>query len=116
MSGLPTSFDPEAIFATLNRHGVDYVVVGGIAATLHGSSVRTGDSDICPARDAANLDRLAAALTELEAAIRTSAELVELPVSGPLPASAAIWNLSTTFGGLDIAFEPSGTEGFDDLL
>lgn len=44
-------FDPEAMLRVLTDHQVRYVLIGGLAATLHGSPVRTGDADICPARD-----------------------------------------------------------------
>ena len=54
-------FQPEAILRVLLRHRVDFVLIGGVAATLHGSNLRTGDLDICPARDPANLERLAGA-------------------------------------------------------
>ena len=46
----------------LSRHGVECVIVGGVAAALHGSSISTYDLDVCYARDTANLHRLAAAL------------------------------------------------------
>ena len=46
------------------------VVIGGIAASLQGSTTITNDFDICYARDKENLERLAAALKELEATLR----------------------------------------------
>ena len=52
-------FDPEAILKVLESHGVDYVLIGGLAATLHGSPIRTGDADICPSPETPNLVRLA---------------------------------------------------------
>jgi len=48
-------------------HGVRFVLIGGYAGNVRGSSVITGDLDICYARDPANLERLAAALQEMEA-------------------------------------------------
>ena len=66
--------DPEALFCALDRHGVAYVLIGGLAATLHGSALVTNDADITPRRDRDNLDRLAAALRELNARLRTSTE------------------------------------------
>lgn len=64
-------FQPEEILRVLDHHGVEYVVIGGVAATLHGSILSTTDLDICPARDPKNLVRLAAALKEIDAKIRT---------------------------------------------
>lgn len=59
---MTVTYDPFAALAVLNRHGVDYVVVGGVAARLWGSPTMTNDLDVCYARDAGNLRRLAAAL------------------------------------------------------
>jgi len=63
-------FDPVSMLRVLERHQVDYILIGGLAATLHGSPLRTGDVDICPRAELDNLERLAAALTEMEARIR----------------------------------------------
>jgi hypothetical protein len=52
-------FDPEAMLRVLADHEVRYGLIGGLAATLHGSPLRTGDADICPARDRENVERLA---------------------------------------------------------
>ena len=46
---------------------MDFVVIGGIAATMHGSSRDTYDLDICPAQDQANLDTLGRALVRVGA-------------------------------------------------
>jgi hypothetical protein len=112
-----SSFRPDVVLETLNRHGVRYVLIGGVAATLHGSPLRTGDTDICPARDPPNLESLAVSLRELRARIRTEG------IDGGLPfacdakflASVALLNLETQAGDVDIAFLPSGTLGYDDL-
>ena len=107
----------DALFACLQRHGVQYVLIGGLAAVLHGSPLLTVDADICPARDPDNLVRLAAALGELHARIRTP----DTPDGLPFPHDAAfldrveLLNLVTQAGDLDLAFTPAGTNGFADL-
>lgn len=117
MSPEPYAFDPARIFAALNAEGVEYVVIGGVAAALHGSSVRTGDSDVCPARTSENLQRLATALRHLGAAIRTGRDTVPLPATAELLGAAEMWNLVTAdYGDLDVAFVPAGTSGYDDLI
>lgn len=110
-------FDPLQILLTLNRHGVAYVVIGGFAATIHGSPLRTDDADICPADEPANLERLAAALGELDARIRLPEDQqgVAFPHDPEFLASVQIGNLVTRYGNLDIAFAPSGTSGYGDL-
>jgi hypothetical protein len=111
-------FQPAEIVATLERHGVRYVIIGGLAATLHGFPGVTMDADICPARDQDNLERLARALVELRARIRTP----DAPDGLPFPCDAkflsrieVVLNLTTRFGDLDLSFLPSGTTGYDDL-
>jgi hypothetical protein len=42
--------EADAIIACLERHGVRYVLIGGLAAVLHGFPQVTFDADICPAR------------------------------------------------------------------
>src|SRR5436309_529570 len=106
------------MFRTLEAHGVRYLLIGGLAATLHGSPLRTGDADICPAKDAANLERLARALEAMDARIRApDAEAgVRCACDARFLAGVERLKLTTRFGDLDIAFIPAGTGGYDDLL
>ena len=41
-------FDPDRILATLDAHGVEYLLVGGLAARAHGAQRRTADVDCVP--------------------------------------------------------------------
>lgn len=110
-------FDPERILRALARRQVDYVLVGATAARLQGFPRLTADADITPARDSGNLDRLAAALTDLRARVYTESVPEGLPFScdAATLSRARLWNLVTDAGRLDIIFEPSGTQGFADL-
>ena len=107
----------DEIFACLDRHGVRYVLIGGLAAVLQGSPIATFDVDVCPARGPADLRRLADALEELQARIRTpnDPEGVPFPREAAFLSNAQILNLVTRYGDLDISFLPSGTQGFEDL-
>src|SRR5207245_5434624 len=112
-----TRFDPEAMLRILADHSVQYVLIGGLAAPLHGSPLRTGDADICPSRRGENLTRLAAALRTMDARIRSP----DAPAGLPFACDASFFrnvelvNLTTQFGDLDVAFVPAGTAGYDDL-
>jgi hypothetical protein len=64
------AFDPVRIIEILNRHRVDFVLVGGYAALLYGARRPTYDIDITPSTGAGNLQRLSDALRELKAGIR----------------------------------------------
>jgi len=110
-------FDPERMVTVLARHGVRYVLIGALAARLQGFPRVTADADITPARERANLERLAAALRELDARIYTEAVPEGLPFdcSAAMLSHGELWNLITSAGRLDVAFEPSGTEGYEDL-
>jgi hypothetical protein len=97
---------------------VEFVVIGGLAAAVQGSPFVTTDVDVTPRRAKKNLERLSAALKELQAKIRTEA------VPGGLPfdhdanslAGVGLLNLTTRFGALDISIEPLGTAGYEDLV
>ena len=114
----PAPLDPELLFTTLARHQVAYVLIGALAARLQGFPRMTADADITPARDRENLERLAAALSELNARVYTEAvpEGLAFDCSVAMLERGEMWNLVTAAGRLDIAFVPSGTEGFDDLV
>ncbi|MFM7126281.1 MAG: hypothetical protein ACKOYO_05425 [Actinomycetota bacterium] len=105
-------FDPVRICKILNEESVDYVVIGGFAAVIHGSSLPTRDLDIVPERSTENLDRLGRALHRLNAMIRTADEPVPAPLDGSFLANVSVMlNLVTDFGDMDVAFSPSGHLG-----
>ncbi len=114
----PAPLDPELLFTTLARHKVAYVLIGALAARLQGFPRMTADADITPARDRENLERLAAALSELNARVYTDTvpEGLAFDCSVPMLERGEMWNLVTAAGRLDIAFVPAGTEGFDDIV
>ena len=110
-------FDPRAIFDALDRHGVRYVLIGGMAAILHGASHVTTDVDVVPQDARDNLERLSEVLKEIHARVRVAGEPGGVPFdhSGESLARVRAWNLQTDIGDLDITFEPAGTRGFEDL-
>lgn len=114
---MPAELDLPRLLAVLDRHQVRYVLIGGLAAVYHGSPFPTEDADITPATGADNLQRLSAALSELEARIRTESvpDGLRFAHDANSLAAASIWNLTTTAGDLDISFTPSGTAGYGDL-
>ena len=109
--------DAERILRVLQEHRVDYVLIGALAATIHGSSLRTDDVDVCPRGDVANLESLAGALRAIEAKEYDphKGELVEREWTATMLAGDRTWFLGTSAGRLDVVFEPSGTGGYRDL-
>ncbi len=110
-------YDPVGMLRVLEQHGVEFIVIGGVAARLRGAPLLTQDVDVTPADGRPNLERLAAALVELEAKLRTAGEpeAVEFPIAAGLLESATSWTLVTKSGDLDLVFSPAGTSGFTDL-
>jgi hypothetical protein len=115
-----SAFDPERMLSALAGEGVHFVLIGGMAAILHGDVGVTVDLDVVPERDAANLERLARALRALGARIRTEGEPQGLAFDCSAQFFAnlspdSIVNMTTQAGDLDVTFRPSGTQGFPDL-
>jgi hypothetical protein len=110
-------FDPERILRSLCAHGVRFVLIGATAARLQGFPRLTADADVTPARDPENLQRLAAALRELNARVYTESvpEGLAFACDATQLQSANLWNLVTDAGRIDVVFHPSGTGGYEDL-
>lgn len=111
--------DAVKMITVLRRHEVEFVVVGGFAVELWDVPVNpTVDIDITPERSRENLERLAEALNELRAAIRSGAESIPIPggVTAELLQQMRVVNLITTAGPLDLTMTPAGTDGYRDLV
>src|SRR5215212_3231493 len=83
MTSEPPALDIGRLLATLDRHHVDFLVVGGVAAIAYGARRPTADLDCVARRSGGNLDRLAGALRSLNARLRvhglTDEESARLP-------------------------------------
>jgi len=112
------AFRPVDLLACLNQHGVSYILIGGVAARAHGSSLHTGDVDICPEDHEDNAGRLADALSDLEARlfVDDGSPLFPMEWDRMTVRQQRILNLMTRFGRLDVVWEPAGTSGYDRLL
>lgn len=105
----------------LDSQDVRYVVIGGFAIQIHGVEgfAPTADADITPATDDANLDRLAAALRQLEAQLSYRGRPVDVVVPIDRHLFKEKEKVSVTFltkyGPLDVVLRPDGTAGYDDL-
>ena len=113
-------FDPERMLSALADRDVRFILIGGMAAVLHGDVGVTVDIDVVPERSDENLERLAKALSDLGARVRTEGEPEGLLFDCSaeffrnLPPDSIV-NMTTQAGDLDVTFCPSGTSGFDDL-
>lgn len=111
-------FRPDEILDVLLRNGVQFVLVGGLAAQAHGSPSLTGDLDVCYARSRDNLERLATALAELTAVRRGLPP--DTPRMPPLDArtlrAGGLFTLTTMFGDLDLLASPDPGFDYETLL
>jgi hypothetical protein len=118
----PPELDVETVLRVLAEHEVAYLLVGGVAAVMHGAPVLTQDVDVLPEPGLPNLERLAAALRDLEAVPFDDPERVDLR-TGHVPeapdfayTAAALrrhdtWHLATRAGLVDLVFSLSGPVG-----
>jgi len=109
------AFDPIGALQALQRHGVGFVVIGGLAGRLWGSPTMTNDVDVCYDRDPANLERLAAALNELGARPRGVDEDVPFLLDAVTLAKGQNFTFTTDLCPVDVLGLPSGVKDFNEL-
>lgn len=93
-----------------------FLVIGGIAGSLHGSASLTFDLDICYSRDLLNLERLAASLKHLDARLRGAPPDVVFLLDARTLLAGESFTFTTTLGSLDCLGTPPGTRGYEDLV
>ncbi len=108
-------FDFLGTLGELHSNDVRFVLIGGLAARLHGSPTVTMDTDICPAPDETNLTALAATLKNMNARLRGVDEPVPFVFDATTLANADVFTFLTDLGALDVLLRPAGTDGYDDL-
>lgn len=116
MSGPQPAFDPERLLRALVDHEVRFVLIGGWAAKLQGSPTVTADIDICFAREADNLEQLAAALVGFDVRLRGLEEEVPFTLDARMLRAGDAFTLASSVGDVDLIATPAGTSGFDDLI
>jgi hypothetical protein len=110
--------DREAILKVLMDRGVDFVIIGASAAILQGVPIAaTLDLDVTAASTKANLKRLEAALSDLDARLRLpdQEESVAATLDARMLAGLSVVTMTTRFGPLDLLFAPSGAPPYRDL-
>lgn len=113
MSATPKS-EFRQILRTLANHRVEFLVVEGISAVLQGAPLTTFDLDVVHSRSATNVERLLAALEELDAVYRSQQERRLRPGSTHL-ASAGHQLLIMKFGPLDVLGAVGDSRVYEDL-
>jgi hypothetical protein len=100
----------------LGSFKVECVLIGGVAAALHGSSIPTQDLDVCYARDSANLERLASALRSVQAHLRGAPEDIPFILDAATLHTGLNFTFVTDIGNLDLLGEVRGVGYYEDVV
>ncbi len=112
---LPTKII-EAPLRLLGEHRVDCVIVGGIAAAIHGSLLLTSDLDLCYSRTPANLERLAGALKSVKARLRNAPQGIPFILDAETLKRGLNFTFTTDIGDLDLLGEVLGVGAYEEVL
>ncbi|OAD22636.1 hypothetical protein THIOM_001550 [Candidatus Thiomargarita nelsonii] len=111
----PKQADISALIESLISSGVEFIVVGGAAAVLHGAPTATVDLDIVHRQTSDNVNRLMNVLTSLDTIYRDPAGRHIVPTKDDLMGKGQL-NLSTDLGPLDPLCRLHDGRGFDELI
>lgn len=100
----------------LGRFEIECVIVGGVAATLHGSEIPTTDLDVCYARNPSNLEKLATALQSANARLRAAPEGLPFILDAETLRRGLNFTFTTNVGTLDLMGEVRGVGYYEDVL
>lgn len=108
--------DFRGLIETLSRANVEYILVGGVAATLHGSARATMDLDAVYRRSAGNIDRLVGALAPLRPYLRGAPPGLPFTFDAGTVSRGLNFTLDTELGALDLLGDVTGGGTYDALL
>src|SRR5206468_881849 len=110
-----SEYDPIAPMLALADAAVDFVVIGGVAAQIHGSAQLTFDLDVAYARTDANLSKLADVLRSMNARLRGAPPDVPFQLDARTLRAGANFTFVTDHGSVDILGDPAGAPRYDRL-
>lgn len=105
----------EEILLSLTKDEVEFVVIGGIAATIHGSALVTWDIDLCYGRDRANVERLCRVVARWNPRLRGAPAGLPFVFDPPTVLAGLNFTLTTDVGDLDLLGEVQGVGSWLDV-
>lgn len=108
--------DLEVIVGRLHQAGVEFIIVGGVAASLHGSGRVTVDLDVMYRRTSANITRLTVALIPLAPYLRGAPPGLPFRFDEPTVRAGLNFTLDTSAGPLDLLGEMVGVGTYEDAI
>jgi len=112
----PRPPDLNRLLEPLVRHGVDFVLIGGMAGLAQGSNYPSFDLDIVYSRGRDNIARMVGALKELDVRLRGAPLELEFILDERTIENGANFTFVTPFGDLDVLGDVAGLKGFDELV
>ena len=100
----------------LGRYEVRCVIIGGVASTIYGCTILTNDLDVCYARDAENLERLAQALQSVQAKLRNAPADLPFLLDADTLRHGLNFTFATDIGSLDLLGEVRGVGFYEDVV
>lgn len=107
--------DINRLLHELHVHRVDFIIIGGVAASAHGSARVTFDIDVVYSRTPENLRRLVSALAPLAPYLRGAPEGLPFEWSTATLNAGLNFTLTTTAGSIDLRGEVTGGGRYEDL-
>jgi predicted nucleotidyltransferase len=108
--------DFPKLLRLLTEHDVAFLIIGGVAAVIHGSSRLTQDLDVVYQRSPQNLTRLVQALAEQSPYLRGAPPGLPFQWSVATLGMGLNFTLETSVGPLDLLGEVTGGGSYEDLL
>jgi hypothetical protein len=105
----------DHLLGPLVAHGVDFVLIGGQAGIVHGSSYPSYDLDVLYARDRDNVARLVAALEEIGVRLRGASPDLPFVLDAKTIGNGANFTFITPYGDLDVLADAAGMPSYDEL-
>lgn len=110
------SEDFERLLGALSAAGVEFILIGGFAATAHGSARATFDLDVVYSRQTENLERMANALQRLNPYLRGAPPGLPFHLDAATLRAGLNFTLTTDLGPLDLLGDITGGGGYDNLI
>jgi hypothetical protein len=110
-----TPLEADRLLQTLVKHGVEFVVIGGMAGLVHGSAYPTFDLDVVYSRARPNLERLVSALEELQVTLRGAPADLPFQLDVRTLENGANFTFDSPHGKFDILADAAGMPTFEEL-
>jgi predicted nucleotidyltransferase len=108
--------DFERLLTGLRRAEVSFVIVGGVAATVHGSARLTSDLDIVYERSLANIGRLVDAVQPLNPYLRGAPSGLPFRFDVETVRRGLNFTLTTDAGPMDVLGEITGVGDYTSVF